>query len=97
MNVSEFYAFLCEKIPSELSIPGDADGMSCCPDPSIEVEKVLIALDVTPDVVEEACAEECQVILAHHPMLFGGIGSVFASSCRAGASPPTKRPLRAYG
>ncbi|MBP5270152.1 MAG: Nif3-like dinuclear metal center hexameric protein [Clostridia bacterium] len=76
MNVAEFYAFLCEKIPSELSLPGDADGMSCCPDPSVEVEKVLIALDVTADVVEEACAEECQVFLAHHPMLFGGIGSV---------------------
>ena len=76
MKVSEFYSFLCEKIPSSLSLPGDVDGMSCCPDPDAEVEKVLIALDVTSDVIEEAIAEECQVILAHHPMLFGGIGSV---------------------
>ena len=82
MKVSEFYEFMCEKIPSSLSLPGDADGMSCCPDPDIEVERVLIALDVTGDVVEEAIAEGCQVILAHHPMLFGGVGSVCASDPR---------------
>lgn len=79
MTVSEFYKFLCERIPSELTLDGDRDGMSCCPDPSREAQKVLIALDVTADVIEEAIEEGCDVILAHHPMLYGGIDAVNAA------------------
>ena len=82
MTVAEFYRYLCEKIPAELTLEGDKDGMSCCPDPEREVEKVLICLDVTRAAVEEAVEEGCQVILAHHPMLYGGIDSVSAEQYR---------------
>ena len=34
------------------------------------VERVLVALDVTRDVVEEAGALGCQAIVTHHPFLF---------------------------
>jgi dinuclear metal center YbgI/SA1388 family protein len=34
------------------------------------VEKVLIALDVTEEVVEEAIAKNVQLIIAHHPPIF---------------------------
>ena len=82
MNVAEFYEFLCKKIPSELTLDGDADGMSCCPDRTREVKKVLIALDATSDVIDEAIEEECEVILTHHPMLFGGIDGVVDGNYR---------------
>lgn len=32
-----------------------------------EVTKVLVTLDVTDAVVEEAIAEGCELIIAHHP------------------------------
>ncbi len=78
MNVTEFYEYLEVEIPAELSLDGDRDGLSVCPYPDAEVSRVLIALDVTADVIDEAIAEECQVILSHHPMIFGSIGSVCA-------------------
>ena len=37
------------------------------------VKKVLITLDVTEDVVEEAIKEKCQLIVAHHPIVFSGL------------------------
>lgn len=36
-----------------------------------EVNKILVALDVTNDVIDEAIAEGAQLIVAHHPMFFG--------------------------
>ncbi len=76
MTVKEFYEYLSRELPAEWACEGDYDGMSCCPDADNEVEKVLIALDATEDIVDEAVEEGCQVILTHHPMLFGGIKEV---------------------
>ena len=41
-------------------------------DPSTEVERALVALDMTPGVLEEAEEKEAQLILTHHPLLFHG-------------------------
>ncbi len=76
MTVREFYEYLSRELPVEWACEGDYDGMSCCPDADAEVEKVLIALDATDAVVDEAIEEGCQVILTHHPMLFGGIKEI---------------------
>src|SRR5690606_10278491 len=35
-----------------------------------EVTGVLITLDCTPEVVDEAIAKNCNVIIAHHPVIF---------------------------
>lgn len=83
MTVNEFYKFLCDRIPSELTLDGDRDGMSCCPSPEREVTKVLIALDCTQAVIDEAIEEECEVILTHHPMLFGGVSEIVAGEYRS--------------
>ncbi|MET1013627.1 MAG: Nif3-like dinuclear metal center hexameric protein [Paenisporosarcina sp.] len=34
------------------------------------VHQVLVTLDVTPDVVQEAIDKNCQLIIAHHPPIF---------------------------
>lgn len=39
-------------------------------DPGWPVERVLVSLDVTTAVVEEAAAEPATLVLAHHPLLF---------------------------
>ena len=41
--------------------------------PKDEVEKALICLDVTEAVVDEAIGGGFQLIIAHHPLIFGGL------------------------
>ncbi len=42
----------------------------------VEVTKVLLALDITDDVVEEAIKEKCNLIISHHPVIFKGIKNI---------------------
>ena len=38
--------------------------------PEAEVTRILVCLDVTEEIVEEAIAKECEMIVSHHPLLF---------------------------
>lgn len=70
MKVFELYEYLNKKIPSALSCAWDNDGLMCCPDRNAEVKKVLVALDITGRVVEQAVAGGYDVIISHHPLIF---------------------------
>ncbi|RFP66711.1 Nif3-like dinuclear metal center hexameric protein [Hymenobacter lapidiphilus] len=41
-----------------------------CGDPQMEIRGVLISLDCTPAVVYEAIRRGCNVVVAHHPLIF---------------------------
>lgn len=41
--------------------------------PHMEVRGVLLCIDVTEAVVAEAVAKGCNLIVSHHPLLFGGL------------------------
>lgn len=41
-----------------------------------EVNGILITLDVTEDVVDEAIARGCNMIVAHHPLIFSGLKKI---------------------
>lgn len=41
--------------------------------PDQEISQVLISLDCTEAVVDEAIANNCQVIVSHHPIVFRGL------------------------
>ena len=43
---------------------------------SQEIEKILICVDVTTQTVEQAIREGCDLIVAHHPLLFNGLKTV---------------------
>ena len=38
-----------------------------------EAHKALICLDITEEVVDEAVAKNCNVIVSHHPLIFHGL------------------------
>ena len=40
------------------------------------VSRVVVALDITPEVVREAVDVEAQLIVAHHPVIWGGAKSI---------------------
>lgn len=42
-------------------------------DPTLEIKGVLICLDSTEAVLEEALTLDCNVIIAHHPIVFKGL------------------------
>ena len=76
MKICELYAFLNEKMPASLSCPWDNDGLMCCPDTEAEVRRVLVALDVTGRVIDEAVAGGYDLIVSHHPMVFSPLKRV---------------------
>lgn len=42
----------------------------------VEASGALLCLDVTEAVIEEAAAKGCNLIVAHHPLLFRGLKQV---------------------
>ncbi|MDB5119148.1 MAG: Nif3-like dinuclear metal center hexameric protein [Sphingobacteriales bacterium] len=42
-------------------------------DPKKEVQKALISLDCTEEIVDEAIKNDCDLIISHHPIVFKGI------------------------
>ncbi len=42
----------------------------------MEIEKILTSLELTDEIVEEAIREDADMIVTHHPLIFGGIKSV---------------------
>jgi len=40
---------------------------------SLDITGVLISLDCTEEIVSEAINEKCNLIIAHHPIIFGGM------------------------
>lgn len=49
-------------------------------DPDAEVHGVLCALDITETVVEEAAERGCDLIVAHHPVIFTSVSRVTADT-----------------
>ena len=48
-----------------------------------DIRSVLLTTDVTPDVVSEAVALGCQLIISHHPLLFHGLKQICGQSPQA--------------
>lgn len=70
MTVTELYRALSEKIPASYSASFDNDGLSCCPDGTRRVRRVLVALDATEENVRRTAEENYDVLLTHHPLIF---------------------------
>lgn len=43
---------------------------------SANVKKILLSLDINEQVIDEAIEQECQLIIAHHPMIFKPIKKI---------------------
>lgn len=74
-SVGEVFSFLQEKAPFELQEGFDNAGF-LVGRKAAQVSKILVALDITEPVVEEAAELGAQLIVAHHPVIFGGANSV---------------------
>jgi dinuclear metal center YbgI/SA1388 family protein len=41
--------------------------------PDQQVSRILVTLDTTEAVIDEAISKGCQLVIAHHPVIFGGL------------------------
>ena len=68
-TVNDIYAFLNDLAPVRYQMDFDNAGF-LVGDGSAAVEHVLLALDITDDVIAEAAALRAQLIVSHHPLIF---------------------------
>lgn len=74
-TVGEVFRFLQEKAPFELQEGFDNAGFLVGREES-SINRILVSLDITEQVVREAADQGAQLIVAHHPVIFGGVTSV---------------------
>ena len=67
-TVQQVYEVMQRLAPPELAEHWDNPGLLV--DCGGNVRRVLVTLDITPEVVAEAAAKQCTVIVAHHPVIF---------------------------
>lgn len=72
MRINEIINYLEEIAPLSLQESYDNSGL-LIGSKNHEVGKALICLDVTDEVMDEAIENNCNLIIAHHPLIFKGI------------------------
>ncbi len=77
-TVAEIAAKIEELAPLPLQESYDNAGL-ICGDPSMNVDGVLVSLDVTEEIVDEAISRNSNLIVSHHPLIFGGIKKITTS------------------
>ena len=73
--VKEIYDYLDRKTPFRYQADFDNAGF-LTGHGDREVQTVLVALDITPETIREAVDNGCQLIVAHHPVIWGKVGKV---------------------
>lgn len=74
-KAGEIYEYLKELAPLELQMDFDNSGFQLGR-LDAEVNKALLALDVTEEVVGEAIELGAQLIISHHPLIFSKLRSI---------------------
>ncbi len=74
-TVKQFLSWLNQKYPFGLQESYDNTGL-LVGNYGWEIKGVLISLDITEEVVKEAIEKKCNVILAHHPLIFKGLKKI---------------------
>lgn len=77
VKLTDVIAVLDEAYPPRLAESWDSVGL-VCGDPDDELRSVTVAVDATPEVVDEV--PDAGLLLAHHPLLLRGVDTVAAST-----------------
>lgn len=72
MKIKELTQFLETLAPTVFQEDYDNSGL-IIGDPETEISAVLVTLDVTDEVLDEAIQKNANLIVAHHPLIFRGL------------------------
>lgn len=70
ITVKDIYHFLCQWAPPSLAEDWDPVGLQVG-FMNREVKGILVALDVTAEVLKEAKKKKCNLLITHHPLKMG--------------------------
>ena len=78
VNAKDIYNYLNDIMPFDTQEKWDNSGLlvNC----GNSCKKILCCLDVTKAAVDKAIAEDCQLIVSHHPVIFSAIKSLDSDS-----------------
>ncbi len=72
MKLSDFIAVMSTIAPAELAMEVDNTGL-LVGTTRADISKILVALDCTEAVAEEAVNKRCDLVLTHHPLMFRAV------------------------
>ena len=78
-KVTDVIGIINKIAPPALAEAWDNPGLQLG-DPVSEVNRIMVALDPSPDVVKSAVAASCQLLVTHHPLFFKPIKSISSSN-----------------
>ncbi len=79
MKIAEIISFLESIAPLSLQESYDNAGL-ITGNPAWECTGVLCTLDAVEEVVQEAISKKCNLIVAHHPIIFSGLKKINANN-----------------
>ncbi|MBW6500313.1 MAG: Nif3-like dinuclear metal center hexameric protein [Bacteroidales bacterium] len=79
MKVKDIAYWIDTTVPLSFQESWDNSGLQIG-NPEKEISSALLTLDITEEVVDEAIAENSQMIISHHPLIFTGIKKITGSS-----------------
>ena len=72
MRVRDIIAAIEQFAPLSIQEGWDNSGL-CIGSPEDEVHGVLLGFDCTPELIDEAVASGCDMVVTHHPLIFKGL------------------------
>ena len=81
MKIDNIISFMEKWAPPEMAESFDNSGF-LIGNTSNEVDSILLCLDVTAEVVEEAIEKNCNLIISHHPTIFFAIKDITTNNAQ---------------
>jgi dinuclear metal center YbgI/SA1388 family protein len=72
MKLKDLCAWLDAEVPLAFQEDYDNSGLQVG-EPEQKLNKGLLTIDVTEEVIEEAIKSKCDIVISHHPLIFGGL------------------------
>jgi dinuclear metal center YbgI/SA1388 family protein len=75
MKLKDLTTYLDSEVPLSFQESYDNSGLQIGK-PDTEITSALITLDVTEEVIDEAIKSNCNLVVSHHPLIFGGLKKI---------------------
>lgn len=79
MKLSELCLYLDSAVPLSFQEEYDNSGLQLG-EPDRDISSVLLTVDITEEVVDEAISKKCDLIISHHPLIFRGLKKITGRS-----------------
>ncbi|MFI5264174.1 MAG: Nif3-like dinuclear metal center hexameric protein [Candidatus Kapaibacterium sp.] len=81
ITISSFLQAFAEVIPLQTTgYAKDAVGLQVGYEPNAELLKILLAYEITDEIIEEALEKKANLIISYHPLIFPNISSITDSN-----------------